>query len=225
VLSVDEPRDESVGAFAGTEPVDVEPAVGGLDETVVLAFTSGTTGDPKAVRLTRRNFLASATASAFRLGIDPDDRWCCPLSLYHVGGLSVVVRSVLYGTTAVLTRSRGFDATDVLDVLNGYDCTGVSVVPTMLGRLLEAGDLPESLRFVLVGGAPTPNDIVEACEDRGVPIYPSYGMTEATSQIATARPREAFDDPDTVGRPLLPTDMTVVDDESGEPLPAGEIGE
>lgn len=222
VVSVDEPAHSDVREL-GARPVgDVEPFEWALGDTLALMFTSGTTGDPKAVRLTFGNFVSAAAASAFKLGVDPDDRWLLVLSMYHMGGLSVPLRSALYGTTCVL--QRGFDADDALRALNEYDCTGVSVVPTMLRRMLRAdGDFPERLRFALCGGAPTPAELVTDCEAADVPVHPSYGMTETTSQVATARPAEAFADPGTVGRPLFGARVTVVDD--GDPVEPGETGE
>ncbi|WP_157971750.1 class I adenylate-forming enzyme family protein, partial [Halorussus litoreus] len=209
------------------------PAEWSRSDTQALLFTSGTTGDPKAVELTTGNFLASATASAFRLGVTPDDRWLLCLSMYHMGGLSVVLRSALYGTTVVL--QEGFDAGAAVDAIAKYEVTGVSLVPTMLRRMLDVSDgasddaandtgLADSLRFVLLGGAPTPDDLLARCESSGVPVHPTYGMTETTSQIATARPHEAFAHRGTVGRPLLWTDVTVVGDD-GSPVEPGEIGE
>jgi len=203
---------------------EFEAAEWAHSDLAALLFTSGTTGDPKAVRLTAGNFLASAAASAARLGVLPGDRWCCPLSMYHTGGLSIALRSVYYGTTAVIERTPGFDAAATLATLREYDCTGVSLVPTMLSRLLDAGSLPDSFRFVLVGGAPASAELMNKCERRGVPVCPTYGMTEAASQIATARPETAFAHEGTVGTPLLGTELTVVD-EDGNPLPAGETGE
>lgn len=221
VLTVDGTGDAD--RLAGREPAGVDAADLAWTDTRALLFTSGTTGDPKAVRLTYANFAASAAASAFRLGVLPDDRWLCPLSLYHMGGLSVVLRSALYGTTAVLTS--GFDADAVLDALAAHDCTGVSLVPTMLRRLLDTDDpVPDSLRFALVGGAPTPPALVERALDAGVPVCPTYGATETTSQVATLRAGQARDHPDSVGRPLLGTDVTVLGDD-GAVLPPGETGE
>ena len=72
------------------------------DETALVLFTSGTTGEPKAVRLTRGNLTASAEAAAYRLGVSPGDRWLGCLPVYHMGGLAPVVRTVQYGTTLVL---------------------------------------------------------------------------------------------------------------------------
>ena len=219
---------EAVQEFTAAAPAPVSPVDSAWRDTRLLLFTSGTTGAPKAVRLTYGNLGASAVASAFRLGVLPDDRWLCPLSMYHTGGVSVVLRSALYGTTAVLTRTPGFDPETVRDALAEYDCTGVSLVPTMLDRLLDAGesddDLPESLRFALVGGAPTPPELVERALDAGVPVCPTYGATETASQVATIRPAQVRTHPDSVGRPLVGTRVTVLD-EDVEPVSAGETGE
>jgi O-succinylbenzoic acid--CoA ligase len=200
-------------------PVDRDPA-----EPRLLVFTSGTTGEPKAVVLTGKNLLASAAASAFRLGVLPDDRWYDPLPPYHMGGIAPIVRSAVYGTAVVLDAGSGFDAERALAELGSYEATGVSLVPTTLDRLLDAGDLPDSLRFVLVGGAPTPPELVARCERRDVPVHPSYGATETASQVATARPAEAFDRSDRVGRPLAFTRVRAVDEE-GDLRPPGEPGE
>lgn len=192
---------------------------------VALLFTSGTTGDPKAVRITEQNFRAAAAAHRDRLGVEPGDRWLCPLSTYHMGGLSILVRSAWYGTTAVLQRTAdGFDPSAAREALDEYDCTAVSVVPVMLRRLLDDGPLADSLRFVLCGGAPTPSQLVLRAVDRNVPVCPTYGMTETTSQVATPTPVEASAHPDSVGRPLSGVQVTLVDD-AGDPVPVGDLGE
>jgi len=193
------------------------------DRTVVVVFTSGTTGEPKGVRLTAGNLVASATASAFRLGVRPADRWLVCLPTYHLGGLAPAVRSALYGTTVVL--QRGFDAEATAREIAERDVTGVSLVPTALARLLDAGWTPPAhLRFVLLGGAPATEALIERCERRGVPVHPTYGTTETASQIATATPEQAFDHPGTVGQPLVFTEVAVVG-EDGDPRDPGEVGE
>ena len=104
-----------------------------------VMHTSGTTAAPKPVVLTHGNFLASALGSAVALGLDPEERWLCPMPLTHVGGLSIPIRSAIYATTAVL-HGR-FDTEAVLDELMDPSrrITLVSLVPTMLARLLDAG--------------------------------------------------------------------------------------
>ncbi|WP_049985374.1 class I adenylate-forming enzyme family protein [Halobellus rufus] len=223
LLTVDDPVTDATEPLSTMQADSVTPAEWDLDDCQLLLFTSGTTGDPKAVRLTTGNLLSSAVASMFRLGFDPDERWLVALSLHHMGGIAPILRMPLYGMTVVFRRA--FDAGEVADDLDRYDATATSVVPTMLRRMLERrGTLSDSLRVVLLGGAPAPADLVERCRDYSIPVHPTYGMTETASQIATARPKEAFEAPDTVGRPLFMTDVTVVG-EDGEPLPAGESGE
>jgi O-succinylbenzoic acid--CoA ligase len=224
VISVEEVDTAAVTALSAVDRDTPAPRHDWrLDEPALLAHTSGTTGEPKAVVLTAGNLAASAVASSFRLGLDPDDRWLVTLPLHHVGGLSPVLRMPLYGSTVVLRRT--FEPGPTADDIDEYGVTCVSLVPTMLRRMLESrGTLGDSLRAVLLGGAPAPADLIERCRNYSVPVYPTYGMTEAASQIATATPPEAYDDPSTVGRPLLCTDLTVVDGE-GQPLPHGETGE
>jgi|AntDeeMetagen134_2_1112570.scaffolds.fasta_scaffold01478_3 O-succinylbenzoic acid--CoA ligase len=222
VASVNEPQWEEVQSFRAVEPEAVEPVDWAFDDPQLMVFTSGSTGEPKAVVLTMGNLLASAAASAFRLGVEPDDRWLMTLALYHVGGIAPILRSTLYGTAVVL-RS-GFDPGEVADDIERYDVTVVSLVPTMLSEMLERrGTLSDSLRAVLLGGAPAPDSLIERCRNYSIPVFPTYGMTETASQIATARPQQAFKRSGTVGRPLMWTDLSIVDD--GEPVGPEERGE
>ncbi|WP_281193652.1 o-succinylbenzoate--CoA ligase [Halorubrum sp. F4] len=223
VLSVDEPTDAAVTAVHDADPDPVDPGEWSFDDPLCILFTSGTTGVPKPVPLTAGNVYSSAVASAFRLGVDPDDRWLVSLALHHMGGLAPVYRSVLYGTTLVLRE--GFDPGGTADDIDRYDVTGVSLVPTMLERMLDRrGTLADTLRVVLLGGAPAPEELIERCRDYSIPVYPTYGMTEAASQVATATPKATRDRPDTVGRPIFGTDVVVVD-EDGDPVDPGETGE
>ncbi|GGJ04365.1 2-succinylbenzoate-CoA ligase [Halobellus salinus] len=223
VATVDNAETTAAEQLSTVQTGSVSPASWSLDDTQLLLFTSGTTGDPKPVRLTTGNLLASAAASAFRLGVDPGDRWVATLPLHHTGGISPILRMPVYGMTVVLREE--FDAGDAADDLDSYDATAVSLVPTMLRRMLDRrGTLAESLRVVLLGGAPAPTDLIERCCNYSVPVYPTYGMTETASQIATARPEQAVESPERVGSPLFLTEVRVVD-EAGSPLSPGESGE
>ena len=185
-------RSERETRIAGAKAVVEDPLDGPaisevpaleLDAVATLMHTSGTTAAPKPVPLTFGNWLASALGSAVALGLDPDECWLCPMPLSHVGGLSIPIRSAIYGTSAVI--HDGFDPDAVLDALSG-GITLVSLVPTMLSRLLDAGlSDPPSLRWALLGGGPIPAPLLERAAGAGVPVAPTYGMTEACSQIAT----------------------------------------
>ncbi len=196
-------------------------------ETILqsIIFTSGSSGAPKGVALSFDNHFWSATASSYRLGLDPDDRWLSCLPLYHAGGLAVVFRSCLYGTAIVLHRSFEFE--EYRRSLREDSVTMASLVPTMLYRLLStAPDIvwPDSLRAVLMGGAPTSKGLLDAAAKAVVRATPSYGLTETASQVATALPFDAQRKPGSVGKPLMFTEVRIADD-SGRALPHDETGE
>jgi o-succinylbenzoate---CoA ligase len=156
------------------------------DSVQAVIHTSGTTSEPKPVGLTYGNFAASAEASAANLGVDPDDRWLCAMPLFHVGGLSILTRSAVYGTCAIVHER--FEAEAVRESLESGEATLVSLVPTMLSRLRGAGlERAPALRAALIGGGPVPSELLDWAAGRGIPVVPTYGMTETCSQIATPR--------------------------------------
>nr|WP_093192192.1 AMP-binding protein [Thiocapsa sp. KS1] len=174
------------------------------DSTLALLVkTSGSSGGPKVVMLTRENLLASAAAVNRRLGFGAGDVWLCCLRLSHIGGLAIIHRWALAGATLIL--HEGFDAQAVARDLRRHAVTHVSLVPPMLGRLLDTGVAPPpSLRVVLVGGQALSPLLAERALDAGWPLFLTYGMTETTSQIATStRALERVPADGRVG-PLLP---------------------
>ncbi|HEY2600784.1 MAG TPA: o-succinylbenzoate--CoA ligase [Thermoleophilaceae bacterium] len=185
-----------------------------------VIYTSGTTGRPSAVSLTHRNHAASALASAWNLGVDPDDRWLCVLPLFHVGGLAILLRSAIYGTTAVVYD--GFDAERVAAVLADGEISVASLVPTMLRRLVEAGlEEAPALRAALLGGGPVPRDLLEWSAERGLPVLQTYGMTQTSSQIATLTAAEAVQRSGSAGRPLPGVELSISSE--GEILVRGQM--
>ena len=154
------------------EPIDGPPATPrpiDPDRTATLMFTSGTTAGPKPVALSHDNWLWNAIGSAMALGLDLSEKWLCPMPLAHVGGLSIQIRSVIYGTT-VLLHER-FDTDRALAALMDPNerVTLVSLVPTMLSRLLDAGlREPPTLRRALLGGGPIPAGLLRRARQAGV---------------------------------------------------------
>jgi o-succinylbenzoate---CoA ligase len=194
---------EGHGAAPLPEPTPIDP-----EATATLMFTSGTTAGPKPVALSYDNWLWNALGSALALGLDSDETWLCPMPLAHVGGLSIQIRSVVYGTT-VLLHDR-YDTERALAALMdaAQRVTLVSLVPTMLSRLLDAGlREPPTLRRVLLGGGPIAPALLARARGARVGVSPSYGMTEACSQIATE------------GIALLGTEVSIAHD--GEVLVRG----
>ncbi|HET7091923.1 MAG TPA: o-succinylbenzoate--CoA ligase, partial [Thermomicrobiales bacterium] len=204
-----------VGHFAAPPTVD-------LDRIQAIVYTSGTSGRPKGAVLPAGAWWQGASASALHLGHADDDRWLAALPLFHVGGLAILFRSAISGVPVVLhdrfdpKRMRAAFADDAI--------TLVSLVPAMLPPLFAAGGpFPASLRVALLGGSGAAPALVERALDLGLPVAPTYGLTEAASQVTTLRPADARAHLGSSGQPLPATEVRV--ERNGLPLPPGVVGE
>jgi len=219
------------GAFVAARQSDAawleppsEPAID-LSAPAAILYTSGTTGRPRGAILSYGSFLWSAVGSAFHIGASPGDRWLACMPLFHVGGLAILLRSVLAGSAVVLHPR--FEAEAAARALDEDEITHASFVPTMLQRVLDArGErpAPRALRVVLLGGAAAPAALLERAAKLGFPVLPTYGLTEAASQVATLPPGAPIRADGGGLRPLPGTEVRIADD-GGGPLPAGEAGE
>ncbi|MDR3439497.1 class I adenylate-forming enzyme family protein [Telmatospirillum sp.] len=163
---------------------DSVPVPAPADAIHLIIATSGSTGEPKGAMLSGANLAAAVQGSRQRLPIDPGDVWLGCLPLYHIGGLSVLFRCLEAGATMLL--HRGFDAAAVAADLAQGNATHISLVPAMLAQLLDIGCAPSPrLRWALIGGAALPAALAERAIAAGWPICPSYGMSEAGSQVTT----------------------------------------
>lgn len=195
-------------------------------DLLAILYTSGTSGTPKGVMLSAEAFWASALASAELLGTTAEDRWLLCMPLFHVGGLSILIRACIAGSCAVI--HPGFEAEEVAQALDQQRISGVSLVATMLERVMAVrgpSPLPSTLRCVLLGGGPAPEALLEQAQAQGYPMAPTYGLTEAASQVATRVPG-GWDGPLSGGLVPLPgTELRIVDEEGGilEPGSVGEI--
>ncbi|MEI6137336.1 MAG: o-succinylbenzoate--CoA ligase, partial [Chloroflexota bacterium] len=201
----------------------VGPSAIPFERPHTLMYTSGTTGRPKGAVLTHGNFYWSAVASAANLGVDPEDRWLACLPLYHVGGLSILLRSAIYGNTAVIHER--FDEARAVRALRDERITLLSVVATMLQRMLSLDDAayPKTVRAIIVGGGPVPRMLLEASAARGLPVLQSYGLTETASQLTTLGADDALRKIGSAGLPL--PGSTVRIDVDGREAEANEVGE
>ena len=190
-IRVERPMRGETGVFELPGPPDRE-------DVALVMHTSGTTGRPKPVAITFGNIRANARGVAQAMGLGDDERWLCPLPLAHVGGLMVVLRSAIMATTAVLAPPP-FDEHAVAGLLREGEITTVSLVPTQLQRLLDAGATPgPALRRVLLGGGPMPRTMLARARAAGFAVCPSYGLTQACSTVTVAEPGDL----DSAGRPL-----------------------
>jgi o-succinylbenzoate---CoA ligase len=188
--------------LAGARAVPVDQRLGRTERAALgdadgdlIVHTSGTTGAPTPVGLTKPDIEANARGTAVALGLGDDERWLCPLPLSHVGGLMVLLRSAVYGTTAVLGPP---------------DTPGVtlaSLVPTQLARLVESHARPPS-RAVLLGGAAADPSLLARAREAGWPVAPSYGLTQTCSAATIGE----IGDTETSGRPIPGVAVTIAAD-------------
>lgn len=178
-----------------------------------IVYTSGTGGSPKGVILTWANLEAAAGASAEVLNHGSKDRWLAVLPLYHVGGMLILIRSARQGGAVVLD---GFDPHRVAAQLREGRINLVSLVPTMLARLLDVDPGPfPGLRAILLGGGPVSESLLARAAAGRVPVLSTYGLTEAASQVATV-PLEAALARHKVVRPVPGMELRIVDAAAAE---------
>ena len=168
-------------------------------DIAAIMNTSATTGQFKSVPLRWGQIRAHVQASQKVLGKTEEDNWLMVLPLFHVSGLSILMRS-LYNGTAVTILPK-YDEAQVLKLIESEKINMMSLVPTILTQL-EPSITHHKLRVILLGGEFIPMALIDACEKKSLPIYKTYGMTETFSQSVTFSVLDYPHKRDSVGRPL-----------------------
>lgn len=195
-----------------------------LEQADTIMYTSGTTGKPKGVIHTYGNHWWSAIGSSLNLGLHQDDCWLLTVPMFHISGLSILYRSVIYGIPAVIHEK--FDPQKANDAIMNQGVTIMSAVSVMLTRMIRelGGDsYPEQFRCMLLGGGPAPKPLLEDCISHNIPVFQTYGMTETASQVVTLAPEYSISKLGSAGKPLFPVQIKI--DKDGTPTLPNEIGE
>jgi O-succinylbenzoic acid--CoA ligase len=150
--------------------------------TAAIVVTSGTEGTPKGVELTRAGMEVMGRGYSAGLGAGPADRWLACLPLHHVASLGALARS--YVTGVPCTVHDAFDPERVARSPSAEATTIVSLVPTAMRRLLDAGAPLHEFRWVITGGAPCPPALRARAEAAGVAVIDAYGLSETWGGFA-----------------------------------------
>jgi O-succinylbenzoic acid--CoA ligase len=189
-----------------------------LNNEASIIFSSGTTGDSKAVIHTLGNHYYSALGSNENIQLQTGDRWLLSLPLYHVSGMAIVYRCILAGATIVLPEENY----GLSDFIFENKITHLSVVSSQLKKLVESPvEKLTQLKAILLGGESIPCDLINASYEKKLPVFTTYGMTETTSQLTTTAPNDNLEKLKTSGRPLNYREVKI--DESNEILVRGEV--
>lgn len=169
------------------------------NDIAAIMNTSATTGQFKSVPLRWGQIKAHVQASQEVLGSSEQDNWLMVLPLFHVSGLSILMRSLYNGTAMTIMES--YDEEQVLQYIHDGRINMMSLVPTIL-KNLEPRITHHQLRVILLGGEFIPRPLVDACVAKQLPIYKTYGMTETFSQSVTMPVLSNLNKLDSVGKPL-----------------------
>ena len=169
------------------------------NDIAAIMNTSATTGQFKSVPLRWGQIKAHVQASQEVLGRSEQDNWLMVLPLFHVSGLSILMRSLYNGTAMTIMES--YDEEQVLQYIHDGRINMMSLVPTIL-KNLEPRITHHQLRVILLGGEFIPRPLVDACIAKQLPIYKTYGMTETFSQSVTMPVLSNLNKLDSVGKPL-----------------------
>lgn len=169
------------------------------EKVFCIINTSATTGKFKSVPVRWSQIESHVKASAKVLGVEEDDNWLVVLPMFHVSGLSIILRTLYNGTRAIIREK--FSEQVVLEALETEDVTMVSLVPTVLQRIVERIQAP-TLRAILLGGEFIPMPLLQECVQRNLPVYKTYGMSETFAQSTTFSIQEHPNKLASVGYPL-----------------------
>ena len=220
-------------AYESKRPsVEIDPK----NDTAALIYTGGTTGRPKGVVLTHFNLLANALQCAYfgrhpnqvRLALGKGVTLII-LPICHISGFAMLLTALYEGHMNVMTRH--FDLEAICDAIEKYKATKFPVVPTIISYLINYPDLTKydfsSIEICGSGAFPLPPEVADKFEEMtGVKMVQGYGLTEMCAASAS-NPiwAPSLVKPESVGIPIIDTDLKIVDPDTKNELPPGEVGE
>jgi O-succinylbenzoic acid--CoA ligase len=194
-----------------------------LTDPAVIIFTSGSTSKSKGIILSFNSLFNSAINSNQLLRYTHSDRWLASLPFYHIGGFSIITRSLLLGIPLIVPDSLSME--HIIESQNKFRPTFISLVSAQLKKIVDEKIKPnQEMKNCLIGGGFSDLEVIRLAYDLGWPVNVVYGSTE-TSSFVTALLKDEIDfKQNSVGR-AIPTNQIKIFDEDGNELKPFEIGE
>ncbi len=181
------------------------------DKTALILFTSGSTGKPKAVMLSFENLIQSAMIGNQVLNQTNADKWLASLPFYHIGGFSIIFRSLLFGTSIIIPDS--LSTNDLTESIKKHHPTLISLVSNQLKKFVDLNFIPpKELRMVLLGGGFSDKDLILKSIEQGWKISKVYGSTETSSFVSFMNYQEVKKKPEASGKVIHPNKIIITDE-------------
>ncbi|MCX6151713.1 MAG: o-succinylbenzoate--CoA ligase [Ignavibacteriales bacterium] len=193
------------------------------NNTALIIYTSGTTNLAKGVMLSFHNLISSALTSSSHFNFQNNDKWLVSLPLYHIGGIQILFRAIIFGSSVIIPKSLKTE--DLINAIVEFKPTQISLVPTTLNRLIEKNISPYSeLRNVFLGGGPSDEILLKRAIELGWNVIKVYGSTETSSMVTSVCINENPEKINSSGKSLGSNIIKIVDDKNNR-LPQNQTGE
>ncbi|MBR9978033.1 MAG: AMP-binding protein, partial [Bacteroidetes bacterium] len=199
----------------------------GLDQPVMILYTSGTTGTPKGALITHGMLFWNSVNTTMRLNLVQQDVTLTFAPFFHTGGWNVLTTPFLHRGAHVILLGK-FDPERILQLCDTEGVTILFGVPTMMDRLSQADAFPgaalSTVRYAIVGGEAMPVALIRLWQNKGVPIRQGYGLTEFGPNVFSLNEEDAIRKIGSIGFPNFYVDTRIVDEEADD-VAVGEVGE
>ena len=208
-------------------PVTESQPVSGDEDTAIIMYTSGTTGKPKGAMLTHKNMLFVTAGHSCSIRWNYRFRFLSVAPLFHIGGLAPIITNIHNGCTTVFLHE--FNPVNVWKAVEEHRINFMMTVPLMLTFMLNVPDVDKmdlsSLDHIVCGGSIVPGSLIRAYKDLNIEVENVFGITEYAGAVTFWNHDMGMDKHESVGKPVFHGDIKIINPDTGEELPAGEIGE
>jgi len=178
----------------------------------LIMFTSGTTGENKAVVHSFKSLFASVSSIDKEIHLEENKKWLASLPFYRIGGFQIIIRSLLTGGTLYIPQNVSTEK--IVEGVNRYKPDYISLVNATYRSLLQSNTTElKNTKAIFVGGGPVESSLLKEGLSKGLPVYKVYGSTETGSMISMLKPEDAVNKIDSASKSLPGVKLKIEQDE------------